>query len=94
MQLAVECDSQNERGEMLSLLAEFTEMPNDIKLFRLSKLMNKAEKSKERREEFKKILSSLPVELVRLFAKIGMSHFWSGERHQCLRERKSSSRCC
>ena len=94
MQLAVECDSKNERGEMLSLLAEFTEMPNDIKLFRLSKLMNKAEKSKERREEFKKILSSMPVELVRLFAKIGMSYFWSGEQHQCLQERKSSSRRC
>ena len=88
MQLAVECDSQ------LSLLAEFTEMPNDIKLFRLSKLMNKAEKSKERREEFKKILSSLPVELVRLLASIGISYFSPGEQHRCLRERKSSSRCC
>ena len=94
MQLAVECDSQNERGEMLSLLAEFTEMPNDIKLFRLSKLMNKAEKSKERREEFKKILSSLPVELVRLLASIGISYFSPGEQHRCLRERKSSPRCC
>ena len=81
MQLAVECDSQNERGEMLSLLAEFTEMPNDIKLFRLSKLMNKVEQKSKEREEFKKILSSLPVELVRLFAKIGMSFFSSGEQH-------------
>ena len=95
MELAVECDSQNdEKGEMLSLLAEFTEMPNDIKLFRLSKLMNKVDQKSKEREEFKKILSSLPVELVRLFAKIGMSFFLSGEQHQCLRERKSSSRCC
>ena len=94
MQLAVECDSKNERGEMLSLLAEFTEMPDNIKLFRLSKLMNKVEQKSKEREEFKKILSSMPVELVRLFAKIGMSYFWSGEQHQCLRERKSSSRCC
>ena len=81
LQLAVERDSQNERGEMLSLLAEFSEMPNDIKLFRLSKLMNKVEKSKERREEFKKILSSLPVELVRILASIGISYFSSGEQH-------------
>ena len=75
MELAVECEAQNERGEMLSLLAEFTEMPNDIKLFRLSKLMNKVEKSKERREEFKKILSSLPVELVRLLLRLACISF-------------------
>ena len=95
MELAVECDSQNdEKGEMLSLLAEFTEMPDNIKLFRLSKLMNKVDQKSKEREEFKKILSSLPVELVRLLAKIGISNFLSGEQHQCLRERKSSSRCC
>ena len=94
MQLAVERDAQNERGEMLSLLAEFTEMPNDIKLFRLSKLMNKVEQKSKEREEFKKILSSLPVDLVRLLASIGISYFSPGEQHRCLRERKFSSRCC
>ena len=65
-------DAENPNDEMLCLLAEFTEMPHHIKLVYLSKLMYKCEcwghvhdKAKAR-EDFRKILSSLPVELVSL----------------------------
>ena len=51
-------------GEMIALLAQFTEMPDDIKLFQLSKLMHKSQQKTKDTEEFKKILSSLSVELV------------------------------
>ena len=51
-------------GEMLALLAQFTEMPDDIKLFQLSKMMHTSQQKTKEMEEFKKILSSLPVELV------------------------------
>ena len=62
MDIAVE----REQEEMISLLAEFTEMPDHVKLFYLSKLMYKGEDKAKEREEFKSILSSLSVELVSL----------------------------
>ena len=65
--------AENENEEMLRLLADFTEMPDHIKLYHLSKLMYRANWRKVRgepeakeKEEFKKILSSLSVELVSL----------------------------
>ena len=66
MEIALE----KENEEMLCLLAKFTEMPDLCKLFYLSKLMHKGrdnlgEKAKAR-EDFQKILSSLPVQLVSL----------------------------
>ena len=60
MDIAVERESE----EMISLLAEFTEMPDPVKLFYLSKLMYKGEN--KAKEKFKNILSSLSVELVSL----------------------------
>jgi len=60
MDIAVE----NENEEMLRLLADFTEMPDHIKLYHLSKLMNRGQQKAKEKEEFKKILSSLSVELV------------------------------
>ena len=75
LQLLVDADNPND--EMLCLLAEFTEMPEHIKLVYLSKLMYKGEcwgysqdKAKAR-EDFRKILSSLPVELVSLALLFG-----------------------
>jgi len=53
-----------ERDEILRLLAEFTEMPEHIKFYYLSKLMYKGQDKAKEKEEFKKILSSLSVELV------------------------------
>merc|ERR1719352_1380443 len=55
---------EEERVEIFSLLAEFTEIPDPIKLFLLSKLMYKGENEAKEREEFKNLLSSLSVELV------------------------------
>ena len=55
-----------EREEMISLLAEFTEMSDPVKLFYLSKLMYKGENKAKEKEKFKNILSSLSVELVSL----------------------------
>ena len=78
VQLLVDADNAND--EMLRLLAEFTEMPDHIKLVYLSKLMYKGEcwgyshdKAKAR-EDFQKILSTLPVELVSL-QSINMTYF-------------------
>ena len=58
---------EEERVEIFSLLAEFTEIPDPIKLFLLSKLMYKGENQAKEREEFKNLLSSLSVELVSLW---------------------------
>ena len=78
MEVALEWDPSFDegRGEMLALLAEFTEMPDEIKLYYLSKLMHKDQNKAKEREEFKKILSSLPAELVSLLASIGMSYLF------------------
>ena len=46
--------------EMRRLLGEFTEMPENIKLFHLSKLSTDEDK-----EEFRDMLGSLPMESVR-----------------------------
>ena len=62
MDIAVERESE----EMISLLAEFTEMSDPVKLFYLSKLMYKGENKAKEKEKFKNILSSLSVELVSL----------------------------
>merc|ERR1719339_367646 len=56
--------AEKENLEMISLLAEFTEMPDPIKLFCLSKLMYKGENKAKEKEEFKNLLSSLSAELV------------------------------
>ena len=56
--------AEKENLEMISLLAEFTEMPDHIKLLVLSKLMYKSEHKAKEKEEFKNLLSSLSVELV------------------------------
>ena len=59
--------SYAEGEEIFNLLAEFTEMPDPIKLFLLSMLMYKGENKAKEREEFKNLLSSLSVELVSLW---------------------------
>ena len=56
--------AEKENVEMISLLAEFTEMPDHIKLFCLSKLMYKSENKAKEKEEFKNLLSSLSFALV------------------------------
>ena len=58
---------EEERVEIFSLLAEFTELPGPIMLFLLSKLMLKGENEAKEMEEFKTLLSSLSVELVSLW---------------------------
>ena len=54
----------DESGEMVAILAEFTEVPDDVKLEGLSKLMYFNEKE-ETQEKFRKLLGWLPVDLVR-----------------------------
>ena len=53
--------SEKSSPEMLRLLGKFTDMPNNIKLFHLSTLMT----TDDTKEEFRDMLCSLPVELVR-----------------------------
>ena len=50
-----------ENPEIRRLLAKFTEMPVDVKLFHLSTLIF----TDGAQEEFRNMLGSLPVELVR-----------------------------
>ena len=54
-----------DRKEVLAILGEFTEMPLSVKLEHLSRLMYGDETKEERKAEFQKLLSSLPVESVR-----------------------------
>ena len=61
MDISVSSESSH-RPEIRRLLGKFTEMPVNIKLFHLSTLMFRDEA--EDREEFRKMLGSLPVELV------------------------------
>ena len=68
----MEIAAEGEKDEMLHLLAEFTEMPDHIKLYHLSRLMYKGEEKAN--EEFRKTLSSLSVELVSI-QSIGMLCF-------------------
>ena len=49
--------------EIRRLLAKYTEMPDNVKLFHLSTLMFRGEAIDL--EEFRSMLGSLPVELVR-----------------------------
>ena len=53
--------------ELLNILSKFTEIPDKVKLVQLSQLMYKSEKpKKERGEEFKTLLTSLPIDLVKI----------------------------
>ena len=61
-----------ERAEVVVILGEFTEIPDSMKFELLSKLNNWNNKE-ETKEQFRKLLSSVPVQLVR--AKIW--HFLS-----------------
>ena len=50
--------------EVLNVLAEFTEIPDKVKLLRLYKLMHSDDNVEKAKEEFQSILRSLPVDLV------------------------------
>ena len=53
--------------ELLNILSKFTEIPDKVKLVQLSHLMYKSEKpKKERGVEFKTLLTSLPIDLVKI----------------------------
>ena len=58
--------SKKSSTEMRRLLSKFTEMPEHIKLHHLSELMFNNEDKDNVKEEFKEILGTLPVKLVRL----------------------------
>ena len=79
-------DIAAERGreEIISLLAEFTEMPDHVKLLHLSMLMYKGEHKAKEREQFKNILSSLSVELVsrHIYAMLKKTFFLRTPSHR------------
>ena len=54
-----------ELPEVLEILTEFTEITEKVKLLQMSFLMN-SDKPKKAKEEFRNILESLPVDLVRI----------------------------
>ena len=51
-------------NEVLKILLEYTEMPNELKLPHLAKLMNADDEEAE--AMFKKMLSTMPLDLVRV----------------------------
>ena len=57
--------SRNDGGEMLRLMAEFTEIPDSAKIVELSKLMSLNYEVESEKEQFKNLLGTLPVDLVR-----------------------------
>ena len=54
-----------DRKGVLAILGEYTEMPLSVKLEHMSRLMYGEESDEERKAEFQKLLSSLPIESVR-----------------------------
>ena len=57
----------NRSLEMLNILAEFTEITNDVKLNKLSMLIAHSGGGKEATEDFQRTLQTLPLEMVRSF---------------------------
>ena len=55
----------NRSLEMLNILAEFTEITNDLKMSKLSMLIAHSGDGKEATEDFQRTLQSLPLELVK-----------------------------
>ena len=73
MEIAVE----RNLPDMFKILAEFTEIPDKVKLLQLSKMMQSSSDNVENsKEEFQSILSTLPADLVSLF--------FSSARTSCL----------
>ena len=57
----------NRSLEMLNILAEFTEITNDVKMSKLSMLIDHSGDGKEATEDFQRTLQTLPLEMVRSF---------------------------
>ena len=55
----------NRSLEMLNILAEFTEITNDVKQSKMSMLIAHSGDGKEAKEDFQRTLQSLPLELVK-----------------------------
>ena len=53
--------------EMLNILAEFTEITDDVKMSKLSMLIAHSGDGKEATEDFQRTLQTLPLEMVRSF---------------------------
>ena len=60
----IELAVSGNHNEVLKILLEYTEMPNKLKLPHLAKLMNADDE--EAKAEFKKMLSTMPLDLVRV----------------------------
>ena len=60
----IELAASGRNNEVLKILLEYTEMPNELKLPHLAKLMNAD--NEEAKAEFKKMLSTMPLDLVRV----------------------------
>ena len=60
----IELAVSGNHNEVLKILMEYTEMPNEMKLPHLAKLMNAD--VEEAKAEFKKMLSTMPLDLVRV----------------------------
>ena len=63
MEIAVIWD----RPDMLKILTEFTDIPDKVKLLQLSKLMGSSDNVEKSKEEFQRILCSIPADLVSSF---------------------------
>ena len=78
MEIAV----QRNLPDMFKILAEFTEIPDKVKLLQLSKMMQSSSDNVENsKEEFQSILSTLPADLVSLFLALpgllAFFRFWA-----------------
>ena len=62
----MEIAAKRGHSEILKILAEFTEIPDKVKLIQMSVLMI-SDKPKRSKEKFLSILESLPLDSVRIF---------------------------
>ena len=60
----IELAVSGSHNEVVKILLEYTEMPNELKLPHLAKLINSDDE--EAKAEFKKMLSTMPLHLVRV----------------------------
>ena len=65
MEVAAQLSSDAQ--DMIDILAKFTEVPAKVKLVQLSSLMYSKKPKKGVEAEFKNILSSVPMDLVRIY---------------------------
>ena len=91
----LEIAAKEDSGEMLNILGEFIKIADSVKIEKLSGLMYlRDEYEEEAKEQFRVLLSSLPLDLVREIHECVKFELDSGEHSGCARVRNDPSGSC